>query len=197
VNLSRYQPDRIAPLVRFWNAAFASMPRFAPVTEESLAARLRDPGELHLAIEGGGVVGVVHGGVSSEAECRRRLPDWRGGTQGYICLLAVARPHRRRGVGTALWHRARESLAGTRQVVIDGDGRNPWYASPPIFGAPWGPAVPWTDKETQKFLVTRGFGARAKAVEFEGGALVLPETDSVRFAQLSASLKRVADWALY
>ncbi len=197
MNIEKYTAGRIGPLVRFWNAAFALMPRFASVTEASLAARLREPGDLHLAIEGDAVIGVVHGGTSSEEECRRRLPDWRGGTQGYICLLAVERSHRRRGIGTALWRRARECLASTRQVVLDGDGRNPWYATPPIFGAPWGPAVPWSDKETQKFLAMRGHGARAKAVEFEGGAIVIPDAETDRFAQLAAASKRVADWALY
>ncbi len=195
--IEKYSAGRIGALVRFWNAAFASMPRFASMTEASLAARLGEPGELHLAMEGDEVIGVVHGGTSAEEECRRRLPDWPGGTQGYICLIAVDRSHRRRGIGTALWHREREALSATRQVVIDGDGRNPWYASPPMFGAPWGPAVRWNDKETQKFLAMRGFGVRAKAVEFEGGAIVVPEADADRFSNLASSSKRVADWALY
>ena len=182
--------------MRFWNAEFAGQPRFAGATEASLAARLREPGELWLAVDGE-IAGVAHGGVSAEADCRRRVPDWPGGTQGYVALLAVARASRRQGVGTELWRRVRESLAGTAQVVIDGDGRNPWWSKPPVFGAPWGPAVAWGDSATRKFLSMRGYGARARAVEFEEG-VVVPDAEPERYAELvKGGIRRLAEWALY
>lgn len=188
-------PSRLGALLRFWNSEFSHFPRFATATEGWLAERL-DRGLL-VAVDGDDVVGLIHVGVTPEEQCRARVAGWPGGTQGYVALFAVAKARRRRGIGTELWRAGKDALAGTKQVVIDGDGRNPWYARPPAFGAPWGPAVPWSDGETKKFLAMRGYGARAKAVEFADG-IVVPEAEPEKFAaRQKAGVARVAEWCLF
>jgi len=187
-----FRRENLSALVRFWNEEFAHFPRFIPIT-----GAFRAGDGLIVAVEGAEIAGLMHVGVSSEDQCRARVPGWPGGTQGYVALFAVAKARRRRGLGTELWHSGKGALAGTKQVVIGGDGRNPWYAKPPAFGAPWGPAVPWSDHETRKFLAMRGYGPRAKAVEFADG-IVVPDAEPEKFAaRQKAGVARVAEWCLF
>jgi GNAT superfamily N-acetyltransferase len=197
VKIERWEPGRAEALARFWNAEFARFPRFVATTAEALKARLASPGALMLAVEGDAVIGVAHAGVSTEAECRARVKGWPGGTQGYVALLAVAAAKRRAGIGTALWHAARGEVAGVAQFVVDGDGRNPWWSKPPAFGAPWGPAVAWGDSTTKKFLATRGYGPRAKAVEF-ADRVVIPDLEPEEYdRRIKGGLAKQAEWAVY
>lgn len=166
-------------MVAFWNRSFASRRNFFPITERLFRERVTgkesafedfDPRRLIVAREGKEIAGFVHVGVRPEALCRMLDPEWRSGTQGYVALLFVAQAWRRRGVGTELWHRGLERLKGACQVVLDGQGFNPFYGNSegpftPFWGSPEGIGVEWDDSATKKFFARKGFAPRFKGVQ--------------------------------
>lgn len=178
MKLVTYAPRLLPAVVRFWNRAFAAKRNFLPVTEALFRRRVTgrrdglepfDPRTFVAAVEDGEVVGLVHGGVRPEAVCRALDEEWPGGPQGYVALLYVEPERRRRGIGDALWHRALESLQGTRQVTLDGSCFNPFYGNSegpfaPFWGTPEGVSVEWDDSPTKKWLARKGFAPRFKGV---------------------------------
>ncbi len=174
-----YRPALLPPLVAFWNRAFAARRNFFPVTEEIFRARVTekrtgleafDPEGFVVALQGDRPAGFIHVGVRPEALCRTLDPEWPGGTQGYVAFLWVDLARRGRGVGAELWHRGLARLAGTRQVVIDGQCVNPFYGNSegpfaPFWGTPEGPAVEQTDGTTQRFLARKGYAPRFRGLQ--------------------------------
>jgi ribosomal protein S18 acetylase RimI-like enzyme len=191
-----YRPSLGAALARLWNRSFGGRRHFVPLTPRLFRDRIEarrefDPEDLIVAREGRELAGFVHVGRRSEGACRRACPDWPGGVQGFVAFLVVDPERRRRGLGTELWHRGIERLRGTRQVVLPAPEENFFYGAPaglpPLWGTPWGVAVPWEDAGTRKFLAGKGYGPRSRALQValsveSGGAPVerFPSAGKVR-----------------
>ncbi len=179
MRMSAWVPGLEAPFLRFWNRSFASRRNFIPLTAETFRRRVTgggipgerfDPEDLIVAREGGEVVGFVHAGRRSAAVCRRHDPSWPGGTQGTLNFLFVDPEHRKRGLGSQLWHAALEHLKRTRQIILDGQCLNPFWGNSqgprtPLWGTPEGVSVGWDDSATQKFLARKGFAPRFRAIQ--------------------------------
>lgn len=110
LTLRRGAPSDVAALLDFWRSAAedAHRPVDTASAVESLIAR--DPEALILAVEDGELVGTV-------------IAGW-DGWRCHVYRLAVAPPHRRRGIGRRLVAAAEERfqrLGGTRAdaMVLD------------------------------------------------------------------------------
>lgn len=179
MKVESWKPGLLPAVVRSWNRAFSTRRNFHPMTEELFRSRVVekrtaveefDPGGFLVAREGKEVVGVIHVGTRPEALVRALDAEWPGGSQGYVALLYVEPEHRKKGVGTELWHRGLERLQGTRQVVLDGQCWNPFYGNSegpftPFWGTPEGLSVEWDSSATKKFFARKGFAPRFKAVQ--------------------------------
>lgn len=168
-----WKPRLLPALVRFWNRAFAGRRNFFPVDEAVLKRRLLGRGGSKGVVvvqEGAEIVGLAHGVRRPESLCRTLDPAWPGGTQGVVAFLFVEPPHRRKGLGDALWHAVLRRFRGVRQVVLDGQCLSPHYGNAegpftPLWGTPEGVAVDWGDSPTKKFLARKGFAPRTKGVQ--------------------------------
>ena len=201
MKLAAFRPGILPAVVRFWNRCFSERRNFFPVTEEVFLRRVVekrtaverfDPEGFVVALAGRKVVGLVHAGVRSEEICRSLDASWPGGTQGAIYLIQVDPAHARRGIGSALWHRALVHLRKTRQVVLDGQCVNPFYGNSegpftPFWGTPEGISVEWMDSATKKFLARKGFAPRFKAVQL---ALDIPASGAPPLGETERALGR-------
>lgn len=178
VRYATYDEGSLPALVAFWNRTFSKMKNFFPVTEEVFAARVTrkrtaverfEPAHMILAHHDQNVVGMIHVGIREEEFCRLLYPDWSSGMEGYIAAFGVDPAFRRRGIGSELWDRAIQALAGCRRIVVDGQCLNPFYGNSerpftPFFGTPEGISIAESDAETRGFLARRGFHPRFRAV---------------------------------
>ena len=176
-----YSDARLPALAVWWNEAFRGMRNYWPVGPEALRTRIIerrtavesfDPSGLLLAVDGDRVVGAIHAGIQPESVSRALDPAWEGGTRGWVALLCVLPGWRRRGVGGALWDRARACLAGCREVFVDGQGLGPYYGNSdgpatPFFGTPEGLSLPAEDGVTRAFLERRGHRPQALGRTYE------------------------------
>ena len=195
-----YRDELLPGIVAFWNRVFAERRNFFPVTEKMFRERIVEkktavetfrPGGFLVARREEEVVGVLHAGRNSPEVCKVLNPDWPGGEQGYIALLMVDPAHRKKGIGTALWHGVREFLDGCVQVVVDGQCLNPFYGNSqgpftPFWGTPEGISVLWKDSATKKFFAQKGYAPRYKAVQMELAVQKAPAQD---VEKLEADLK--------
>lgn len=179
MRLSPWAPGLEEAFIRFWNRCFASRRNFIPLTKERWRCRVTaggipgerfDPEDLIVAREGGEIAGFVHAGRRSAVVCRRHDPGWPGGTQGTLNFLFVDPAHRKKGLGSQLWHAALEHLKRTRQIILDGQCLNPYWGNSqgprtPLWGTPEGVAVEWGDSATKKFLARKGFAPRFRAIQ--------------------------------
>lgn len=181
VEYRAWSDDLLPALVRFWNRSFASRRNSFPITNERFRERVLekrtaierfDPSTFLVAVEQGEIQGAIHGSARPEELCRILVPDWPGGSQGYVAFLFVAPERRKKGIGTELWHRLHAALAGVKQMVIDGQCINPFYGNSegpftPFWGTPEGISIEWSDSATKQFLARRGFAPRFKGVQLE------------------------------
>ena len=178
MRFSPWSPSLLGATVDFWNRSFASRRNFFPLTPPLFRGRILrregpegfDPRRFIVAREGKDIVGFIHVGERPESLCRLLDPQWRSGTQGYVAFLFVDPGHRRRGLGTELWHRGLGQLKASRQVVLDGQCFNPFYGNSegpftPFWGTPEGVSIDWSDSATKKFLARKGFAPRFKGVQ--------------------------------
>ena len=178
MRFSPWSPSLLGATVDFWNRSFASRRNFFPLTPPLFRGRILrregpegfDPRRFIVAREGKDIVGFIHVGERPESLCRLLDPQWRSGTQGYVAFLFVDPGHRRRGLGTELWHRGLGQLKASRQVVLDGQCFTPYYGNSegpftPFWGTPEGVSVDWSDSPTKKFLARKGFAPRFKGVQ--------------------------------
>lgn len=152
-------------LVRYWNREFRAKRNFVRMTPALFRERVCGRSGFRasrflIAREGGRIVGFVHAGTR------------RG--EGAVHFLHVTPRSRRRGVGSGLWHEARERLGRVRVIVVDGPETNPFYGSPkgpvaPLWGTPRGVAVEWNDAATRKFLARKGYIHRWRGVQMAAG----------------------------
>lgn len=179
MKFSPWTSSLLPATVRFWNRSFSTRRNFIPMSEPLFRERVTskrsfaerfDPSGFIVARDGGELAGFIHVAERPEPVCRALDPQWRGGKQGYVAFLYVDPAHRRKGLGTELWHRGLERLKGTRQVVLDGQCINPFYGNSegpftPFWGTPEGVSVDWNDSPTKKFLARKGFAPRFKGVQ--------------------------------
>lgn len=169
------------PLATLWNDTFKDMRNFMPVSEDVLnkyifhnrnAIEAFDPGGFIVAEKDGEIVGFVHAGVRNETFCKTAYPDWPGGSEGYVGMIAVAAPARRNGVGTALMNAAKKYLYGTTRIIVDGQCLNPFYGNsagpaPALWGTTEGASVPSGDQAVRALFDKFGFEKRYTAVSME------------------------------
>ena len=98
------------------------------------------------ATDTGGMLGVIFGSVG---------PDEDGTIAGAVTLLAVAEPHRRTGVGTALLQQLERRLAAAGAVMMWSGGGQPRF---------WWPGVDESDSATLQFFEQCGYTVDDDAV---------------------------------
>jgi len=97
VEITRYRPEHFAAVDALWREAFPDDPPWNRAAA-AIPAKLAVQPELFLvALDSDAVIGTVMGGYD--------------GHRGWIYALAVAIPHRRRGIATALVRAVEQRLA--------------------------------------------------------------------------------------
>ncbi|MBI4618396.1 MAG: GNAT family N-acetyltransferase [Planctomycetes bacterium] len=167
IRFRNWLPADLPAAVFYWNRAFADRRNFFPIDERDFRDRVVanrhgeeafDPAGFQIATDGAEWVGFAHAG--------------RRANRGYLAFLHVREPHRRHGVGGALFDLCLSYLAGTDEVFVDGQCFNPYYGNVqgpfiPFWGTPEGISVPQGDREALAFLERRGFVPRFEAVTME------------------------------
>jgi GNAT superfamily N-acetyltransferase len=153
-----YSASLLPAIVRFWNRSSKHEAHFLRMTARVFRERVArppgfDPEGFIAARTPRGLAGFIHVG--------------RRGRQGFVAFLWVDPSHRRKGLGTRLWHAGLERARQAGQVVVLNPWDNPYYgggkARDPLWG-PWGPAVAWRDSATLKFLARKGYAPQSRAV---------------------------------
>ncbi|MHC4605991.1 MAG: GNAT family N-acetyltransferase [Planctomycetota bacterium] len=190
-----YRADLLPQIVAFWNRVFADRRNFFPIDEKTFLERIVEkktaveqfrPDGFLMAVRGDRVAGILHAGRNPEAVCRVLNPEWPGGEQGYVALVAVDKQDRRKGIGTELWRLGQEFFANAAQVVVDGQCLNPFYGNSegpftPLWGTPEGISVLWSDGETRGFFARRGYAPRYKGVhmQLDVGSVAVQPVDRI------------------
>lgn len=164
--LRPFQEGDLAPLVEFWNNAFADRRNFYPITPADFQNRVLnceafDPDGLILAWHGDRagseqLVGLVH--AFRPAPKRGLYLRWT--QRHYLSLLYVDPAHRNQGTGSRLL-RAAENWLYYCPIYVGGPGQ-PCYGtvegpSPPFFGSSQSMGVSVHDTLLINFLTRRGY----------------------------------------
>lgn len=156
-----WRPSLLPAVVGFWNRSFSPRRNFVPLTARLFRERVLDHAEFDrkgfiVAREGREMAGAIHVG--------RRLDG-----HGYVAFLYVDAAHRRKGIGTRLWHRGLQAIAGAPYIAVLNGWENPFYGSTmgrtPPWGTPWGIGIEWSDSASLKFLARKGHAPRGRAFQ--------------------------------
>lgn len=170
-------------MVAVWNAAFTGraavrMPGSLWMEYFLFAKTYFDPQSIIVACEAERIVGFVWSGFGPNDTENALDP-----TVGVICLLAVAPPHRRQGIGTELLHRAETSL---RQHGVQHIFAGPLYPLNPytfgVYGGSSSPGFLESDALAQPFFEKHGYAVERTCRVFHRSVPSIPPVADARFA---------------